>query len=704
MRKVLSLFLALTMVFMMVPSVAYASSVAPLELVKTVGDGTATLTLNTTSDFEMSALDFTINIPEGCTITSVSQGSDYAETGAGAPSNKGTQVSVLASQFNSATTVPAGKEFFVIVVNTSGASSADLTFSITITAAANFDDVAYAWQGATITAVSKNTSTTGYTANLTTSSASNEVNGGTQITVNVGVSHSKEATFNAGEIKLSYDSSLLTPDKTYIQETLKLAYKLGTGDDGKALLTIEDFGTDKDMDYTYGIPFNAVTVDQDTETSVALTDARFVDKADATTKDLEKATITNSPIDITIKVPMVKVTLTEKDTTNTTETTTEKGKEYTFTPADTNNYTYSEVTATVGGQNVTVTPSTDGKSFTIAGTDVTGDIELTYTKNANTYDVTTKYVNEDGEELSTSTDENAAAYNTLFKFTVDADVEAGANVGYTYTLTSVTINGVDYTGYSCAQGTKDYTIPGADISGDIVITIEKEEIPANTYTVTVDGEAIGDATVEKSPITQDETAKITVTVDPGYTYTVTATMSGNPAEVVQAGNVYTVANVTGNVVFTVNKTLDTTSVKVYDYATVQNNKIWLVIYDGTLAPAKAPAYDGATMFWSDKYDAYCYLVIAATMDDATAQGKVTAGTATATDVDYNMDINNTGIKDAADAQVVWNMYNAVYNNFTDMEMAKFLAADLNATSTDTSNWKINVLDAEVIVNYILTNS
>ena len=62
-----------------------------------------------------------------------------------------------------------------------------------------------------------------------------------------------------------------------------------------------------------------------------------------------------------------------------------------------------------------------------------------------------------------------------------------------------------------------------------------------------------------------------------------------------------------------------------------------------------------------------------------------------------MDVNGTGILDASDAQLVYNMYNAVYNEFTsDVTMEKFLRADANGDN------KVDVKDAEVIINKILS--
>lgn len=51
--------------------------------------------------------------------------------------------------------------------------------------------------------------------------------------------------------------------------------------------------------------------------------------------------------------------------------------------------------------------------------------------------------------------------------------------------------------------------------------------------------------------------------------------------------------------------------------------------------------------------------------------------------------------DASDAQLIWNMYNAVYSDFDTVSVAKFLEADVNADKT------VNVNDAAAVINKIL---
>ena len=65
--------------------------------------------------------------------------------------------------------------------------------------------------------------------------------------------------------------------------------------------------------------------------------------------------------------------------------------------------------------------------------------------------------------------------------------------------------------------------------------------------------------------------------------------------------------------------------------------------------------------------------------------------------DLGMDVNMSGIVDANDSQLVYNMYNVKYADLDEIGMEKFLRADVNFDK------KINVQDAEGIMDYIFAN-
>ncbi len=505
----------------------------------------------------------------------------------------------------------------------------------------------------------------GYTAGVNTLTTDIAV-GGT-VTVNVAVDHSIDNQFAAGEMVVNYDSSKLTYTGSNLDAGKVDSTTAGT-------LKIADYGDNKNVGTAvYTLNFTAKA---DGQAAVTLASAAFSDKEGAVGADLMTATVSPATVTLTIEKKVFQVTLPEHFTG---AETVMDGGDYTFTLDE--NYTCDNVTATVNGETVTVTKNDDG-SYTVKG--ATGDLVITGTAKPKTYQVS---INGN----TAQNDGNTATYGTDYTFTLPADVPAGTGTdGTTYSVT-VTIGGNAYTPASNAN--RKYTIKGTDIKGDIVITVTATPVPAGQFSVTINGE---DATVGAAVVAKNGTATLTLTPEAGYTYVVTATMGGNTANVVVGeNNTYTVANVTGNVVFTVTKTLNTEKVTVSAYVTVQNGTAWLVKFETTLAEGKVPTYDGEKMFWSEKYNAYCYLVIASDLQVETAQGKVAVTDGTATNVDYGMDVNMTNKVDANDAQLAYDIYKALYSDFDTVSMEKFLRADVNLDG------KVDTNDAVAVINKIL---
>lgn len=125
----------------------------------------------------------------------------------------------------------------------------------------------------------------------------------------------------------------------------------------------------------------------------------------------------------------------------------------------------------MGGETTTVTNNGDG-SFTIKN--VTGEIVVTATPKTYTVTVTGTGAGDVSENAATAT------YKTDYTFKLTkAD-------GYNYTVT-VTAGGNTVTGHpATTEGV--YTISGADIKGELIITVEKTAIviPATTITITGD--------------------------------------------------------------------------------------------------------------------------------------------------------------------------------------------------------------------------
>lgn len=506
----------------------------------------------------------------------------------------------------------------------------------------------------------------GYTASLSTTEP--EPTAGEKAYVNVGVDHATDKTFAAGELVLTYDSDKLSFDEN--------SSRIGTATikEESGTVTLEDYGADKALgNAVYTLAFTTL---QDGTANVTLTSAAFVNKTGAEKSDLIPAATESGTLQLSIQKKKYTVTLPEIFAGNATVT---EGENYTFTAVDSQNYTYSGVTATMGGTDAPVTNNNDG-TYTVSN--VTGNLVISGTRTPKSYTVTF-----DGNAAGDVTGAaSAATYGTEYCFTVpQAD-------GWSYKIEKITINGVEYSGYGVSEE-HECKILGSAITGDIVISISKTATKAG---VSIIGDGAGNA---EGNITADIDGNYTLTLKPekGYTYTVTATMNGVQVAVAKTGdNTYTIENVTGDIVFTITKTVITDDVTVTDYLGVDGNKIWLICKTTELDANKVPTYDGAAMFWSDKYGAYCYLVIAPTLELSEAKTKISITDGTADTVDYGMDVNKTGKVDTSDAQLVYNIYNAQYSDFTnDMPMEKFLRADVNGDKT------VNVSDAAAIITHLL---
>lgn len=506
----------------------------------------------------------------------------------------------------------------------------------------------------------------GYTASLT--ALTSEVSVDDAVAIYVGVSHSTDVSFSAGEVMLRYDNTKLSFNQN--ASTLGAA----TVKDNAGTLTLEDYGAEKSFDTgVYVLVFDAIA---DGETAVTMTSAAFVNKTDAAKSDLVAATIAPEAVNLTIQKKTYSVTLPD---IFTGPATVEDGASYTFTVTDGANYNYGPVTATVNGINVNVVDNGDG-TYTVEN--VTGNLIIYGTRTEKTYSVTFE-----GNAAGEITDGNATAtYNTDYSFTMPSAA------GWAYSMDSITIGGTAYTGYSVDGSV--YTIPGSAIRGNIVITVSKVATEAS---VTVVGSGAGAAAGYEVKVDIGADYTLTIVPESGYAYTVTATMGGTPATVIDNGNnSYTIKNVTGDIIFTVERTVVVDGVTVTEYLTLDGSVMWLIKNETTLADGKVPTYAGENMFWSEKYGAYCYLAIAETLSTEEAAAKVNITDGAAVTVDYGMDVNKTGKVDASDAQLTYNMYNAEYVSFTaEVSVEKFLRADVNGDG------KVNVEDATAIIASIL---
>lgn len=423
-------------------------------------------------------------------------------------------------------------------------------------------------------------------------------------------------------------------------------------------------------------------------TDVTISKARVDERANSISFNAPDATITNGTTAVTVSG--YTVSLPDDFTrTNAEGTVIMEGKDLTFKPKDPN-YDYT-VTVTVGGVKVTPTVGEDG-TYTVAN--VNGNVIVTSTKTAKSFNVTL------GDNI---TGDAKATYKTDYTFKLTPVKDFVYNV-------KVTIGGTDYTGFTAQKndgdGTTTYTIPGAAITGDIVINSNKKERDPYTFQVTLEGTGIGDVSNNATTVTENAPYSFTLTKKEGFTYTVSATMGGAAVELTETtdaenANVvtYSIDKVTGDLVITVNKVSTLAmEVAVSEYVQMDDKTVFLVTVTGTPTEGMAYAYGENTMYKTTAYgvNVYSWLVIVDKNQEFTAdtaKANITEATATAEEVAQSYDVNETGVVDINDAQLVYDIYSGKYGDFEKVTVKKFLCADVNSDKIVDSTDAVAVVKA-----------
>lgn len=151
------------------------------------------------------------------------------------------------------------------------------------------------------------------------------------------------------------------------------------------------------------------------------------------------------------------------------------GTNYTFTLTPEANYAYT-VMVTADGKTVTPTLDADGKSYTINGKDITGNVVITVTKEANKAQI--NFAGSGVADVVNGSASQIVEPGQDFKFSIHKED------GYAYTVTAAKANDTTVTVKDNGDGT--YTIAGADIAaGDVItVTVEKKLIETK-YTIEV---------------------------------------------------------------------------------------------------------------------------------------------------------------------------------------------------------------------------
>lgn len=638
------------------------------KLTKSDAAQTVKLTVAPASALNIAGYGFTVNLPEGWSITAITNddpnaaltAAHYNLTNGMVGFQTADAENYSISKFADVTiSVPAGTEAGTYTITIDGVTAdADygftpiLTNATTATATLTIEDGSVNPPEPVIPE--------GYSV---AASGDAGINVGEDTTVALNVTHKDGNAYNAYYFEVSYDKDVLTYKSADVQDVVV--------DEAAGTLKIAGYGANKDSGTAAAtLTFTGKAVGAG---KVTITKANVDAKANANAQDAPAANIDETTAAATITVGGYSVTLPEGFSGAASAAA---GTDYTF-KANGGDYGCYDVTATMGGETTTVTNNGDG-SFTIKN--VTGEIVVTATPKTYAVTVTGTGAGDVSENAAT------AAYKTDYTFKLTkAD-------GYNYTVT-VTAGGNTVTATATTEGV--YTISGADIKGELIITVEKTAIviPTTTITITGDTDDVQGGLILTAKNGEDTTFKINK--KDGYTYTVkagdTELTVGADGTVTIPGSLLTGAPLT----VTVTKTaVNPYSVEVYEYVKLDGQSIWLVVAksDSVLA------YGADTMFTSEKYGGYCWLVISAGNADtvkAEAVAAVKAGSGTAAAVVYTGDVNGTGNIDVNDAQLVYNIYNTEYTSFDALSRAKFLAADVNGDHT------VTVLDAAAVVNTVL---
>ena len=486
-----------------------------------------------------------------------------------------------------------------------------------------------------------------------------------------------ENTYNAYDLTVTYDPAVLT----YKEINDANVSNLKVTDDGSGTLRITGYGEDR----TVGIDNILLTFTGNAagESNITVTAAKIDKSEHATTADAPNAQILNDSCKVTVE-NIHRVTLTGEIHG---DSTIKDGTDYRINLND-QHYDY-EITAQMNGQNVTAEKKTDtnGEIYYNIG-NVTGDLNVTATRTPKTYTITT-----DGTGKEDLTAAGSATYLQDYTFTVDK------KYGYTY-LVTVKKNGEDCP-VSMDADQKTYTIAGTNVTGDIQITVSKEVDMSTRTKINFTGNGSGNVTGGTTQLAmrnQEFTFEMTATDVYEYTLkladgtVLTPEADGKtykiPASKVTGEELNVTAERKGIITQTVSKYLDLGDEKA----------IWLVTASGAVDDGNILTYDTHSMYWSTNYQAYAYLLISDKSQsevEAEAAGKVQEAAGTKQTLAYDYDVNGTGTVGINDVQLIYNMYNAMYENFDMATMEKFLNADVN------NDRKVNVLDASQAVQEMI---
>lgn len=556
---------------------------------------------------------------------------------------------------------------------------------------------------------------TGYTVSM---AADQQVAAGNTVSIPVTVASSKKKItgFNAYDMTFTYDPAALT---------------LNTTSDAAANLTVEDnngtvrvrrYGATQELGTALTLDF---TANKATSSTVTLTAAKFDIDANSINFDAPEATITDP--DTNVKA-LWNVSLPDGflSTAANGSTLVEDGKDFTFRATNTHYEYYLNITT----NGATSIKKMDKATYTI--TNVTDNVTVTVdNKIGKTY--TIKFVAEDSTttvEEDKATVADLVAYSTMtvqypndYQFTVKFP-----GTGYVVRVgIEPDKNKRDYVRQE--NGDYVYTLLGSSLTGDenneITITLTKRE-NTSQHKIEVVGSG-SDAFSENNALTFYSGENYTFTLnknDTYYDYSVLVyywqqNIGGNGGKNIRmeykdnGDGTYTIidmpyADVTISI-YKMAKAIDPDAVEVSMYVELDNKTVFKVVVQGSHELLNRDqttysytwfTYDGQKMYCNPRYTKFAgngssssvYLVMVdkgekLTKEDAMAKlGIVTSTEQENLDqlLKVGSDVNEDGIggvginrRDVNDVQLIYDLYNGLYDSFETVSMRKFLKADVN---------------------------
>lgn len=544
---------------------------------------------------------------------------------------------------------------------------------------------------------------TGYSVSM---GADQQVAAGQKVRIPVTVASGEKGItgFNAYDMTFTYDPAALTLN-TKAGDAANL-----TVEDNNGTVRVRRYGATQALGEALALDFTAKATATST---VKLTNAKFDLDANSINFDAPEATISDA--DTVVNANNFTVTLPDAFTSDETRLVP-KGGSFTFEPVD-SHYTY---TFTVKMGDTVTEGLTFGADDTYTIENISGNVEVTYTgKTPKQYDV--EYVFGDKDPLlekDVTKGPDKATY--LQDYSVIVTPRAGLSYWIHYEIrypNGTRSDQVSLTPVANADGTITYTIPGSKIDGTVYFIISTNKVTGYAVLVTGNG-AEDQAPGNGTSVPRDMPYYLQLNERENCTYTVTAYYQ--PIDSITAVNMPTTVRSLGNgkyvvdpipytelrqrapswrLVVNVEKvSQNAEEVSVSRYLELNDKTMMLITVKGTPEGGSAFTYDGNTMYKVEGYgtDRYAWLVIVdkgqtLTQEEAAAKVAISAADNVVT-ITRGFDVNMTGKVDVNDAQLVYDMYNGTYSDFTKVSVEKFLRADVNATKV------VDHTDAVAIVN------